>query len=264
MGDSYFRKIQKILEKPPVPAHIQQRQYRVVIPWYERLWQTVRPPKPVPSTRPPMTKPQRRLLASAVVAALTVGVAWYAFDRVTNAPARAQSAYQEGMRALGPSDFARAVGKFSESIALSETAVARLERGNAYKNLRQDEQALADWSRAIELDPNLAAAYAARGTYYRTAQEHRLALADLDRSIQLAPSVDGFFQRGQVYVALGQYDQAIQDYDRAITQRRDAPYVYLARSIAKRALGDEAGFQQDQKLATELLEPNKRSRFPTN
>jgi hypothetical protein len=54
---------------------------------------------------------------------------------------------------------------------------------------------------------------------------------------------------------LGQFDKAIEDYDRAIAERRDAPWVYLARSIAKRTLGDEAGYRRDQERAAELLGP---------
>jgi tetratricopeptide (TPR) repeat protein len=55
-----------------------------------------------------------------------------------------------------------------------------------------------------------------------------------------------------VYASLGQFDKAIDDYNHAIEKRREAPYVYLARALAKRAQGDEAGFEEDQKIAQDL------------
>jgi tetratricopeptide (TPR) repeat protein len=159
------------------------------------------------------------------------------------------------MSRLGPSDFAGAIAHFTASIKIAESPDAYLQRGNAHKNLSHFDQALADWSRAIDLDPSLADAFTARGTYYQTHNDTAKALADFERSLQLNPTVDGYFQRGQVYSGLGQYDKAIEDYDRAIAERRDAPWVYLARASAKRALGDEKGYRRDQERAAELQGP---------
>ncbi|MEI9814587.1 MAG: tetratricopeptide repeat protein [Acidobacteriota bacterium] len=141
---------------------------------------------------------------------------------------------------------------FTESLAIKETPEAHLERGNAYKNLRQGGKAVADWNQAIQLDANDTAAYTARGTFYQASGDTAKALADLEQSLRLTPTVDGFFQRGQLYATLGQYDKALRDYDQAIAERRDAPYVYLARSAAKKALGDEEGSQRDAARAAEL------------
>jgi tetratricopeptide (TPR) repeat protein len=191
------------------------------------------------------------LLIAAAVAIPVVAI-WGIVDYLASAPQRARAAFEKGMRLLGPNDFAGAVASFSTSIATLETADAYLERGNAYQSLGQGEKALADWDRAVYLDPSLAPAYTARATYYRLAGDYAKALPDLDHSIQLDPSVDNYFQRGQVYAALKQYEKAIADYDRSILERHDAPYVYLARSTAKRALGDEEGYRRDQQTAAEL------------
>ena len=199
-----------------------------------------------------MTQQQRRMIFVTLAIAGFGLSAWGVYRYIASAPQRAQAAFEAGMGLLGPADFKGAVEKFSDSISISETAAAHLERGNAYRNLRQNDQALADWSRAIELDPNMAEAYTARATYYRVTGDPNKALPDLDRAIQLDASVDALFQRGQAYSALGQHTKAIEDYDQAILARREAPYVYLARSMARRALGDEEGYRQDQKTAADL------------
>ncbi len=254
MADSKFRQLRKILEKPVPPAHLQHR-YDVVVPWYERLWQAIRPPSAVPTERKPMNRGQRKLLYITLAAFISIAGAWFAYDYISNAPLRARAEYDAGMSRLGPNDFKGAIDHFSKSLAVAETAETYLQRGNAHKNLGEFDQALADWTRAIDLDSNQVDAYTARGTYYQSRNDTAKALADFERSLLLNPTVDGYFQRGQVYAALGQFDKAIEDYDRAIAERRDAPWVYLARSTAKRALGDEDGYRRDQERAAELQGP---------
>ncbi len=249
--DSLFGKLRKILEKPEVPAHLRGQGYGEV-PWHRRLLDSIRPPSAVPTGNAPLNRTQRRMVLITLGILIPVAAIWVAIDYVAGAPQRARAALQDGMRAIGSNDFTQAVASLSDSIAITESAEAYLERGNAYQNLKQPEKALADWSRAIELDSGLAAAYTARATYYRLAGDNAKALPDLEKSIRLQPTVDAYFQRGQVYMDLGDPRKAIEDYDRSILERRNAPYVYLARSIAKRSLGDEEGYREDQNKADEL------------
>ena len=187
-----------------------------------------------------------------LLAVALAGSAWWATNVLSNAPQRAQLAYEAGMAKLGPADFRGAIAKFTESIEIRETAMAYLERGNAHNNLGEAQQALADWNQALRIDPNLAAAYTARGTYRRVSGDLPRALADLDRSLQIAPSVDAYYQRGQVKHTMGDYQQAVSDYSDAIALRREAPYVYLARSVSKKSLGDDAGAREDWNTAAGL------------
>ena len=251
MAESKLRQLRKILEKPVPPAHLQQ-QYQAVEPWHQRLWDAVRPPAAVPMERKPMNSSQRKLLWISLAVIVPVTAGWFTYDYFSKAPLRANIEFEAGMSRLGPNDFAGAIDHFTQSIAIAETPQAYLQRGNAYKTIGRFDLALADWSQSITLDPNQPDAFTARGAYYKSQNDSAKALADFERSLQLNPTVDGYFQRGQLYAALGQYDKAIEDYDRAIAERRDAPYIYLARSIAKRALGDESGYRRDQERAAQL------------
>lgn len=252
MALSFLRKIQKILEKPVPPAHIRERNIQVIIPWHERFWREIRPPQAVASTREPMRPKQRRMVWMFLAAVAMVGTAVWAVNYLSEAPARADAAYQRGMDRLGPGDYAGAIAQFSESIRVKETAAAFLERANAHKTLGHAQEALTDWARAIQIDPNLAPAFAARGTHYRVAGELSRALADLDHSVQIAPTVDALYQRGQTYHALGQFQKAVDDFSEAISLRRESPYIYLSRSLSRKALGDEAGYREDQDTAVGL------------
>jgi tetratricopeptide (TPR) repeat protein len=252
-SESLFGKLGKILKKPQAPAHQQQSGYGVIVPWHQRLWNTIRPPSAAPQQGAKMSQKQRRILRTTAAILIPALAAWGIYDYISSAPQRAQASFDAGMKFIGPGDFTGAVAKFTESISTAETAPARLERGNSYEKLGQPDQALSDWARAIELDPTLADAFTARATYYRVKGDYTKALPDLNRSVELKPTVDGYFQRGQVYAALGQHDKAIEDYDRSILERKEAPYVYLARSISRRARGDEEGYRQDQQAAAKIM-----------
>ena len=69
-----------------------------------------------------------------------------------------------------------------------------------YREMGRYEEALADFSRAIELDPGNAWAIAVRGETYREMERYEEALADLNRAIELDPG-DGWAiaHRGETY-----------------------------------------------------------------
>jgi tetratricopeptide (TPR) repeat protein len=221
-------------------------------PFWAEFWRAVRPPQ---RTRPrrPFTRRQTLLLRASAAAVLAGILAWFSAGYFSTAEARSFEVLRQGLDRLGPGDYPGAVDRFTAALEIwPENAQAYLERGNAYYAMGRSADALADWTRALEADPDLAAAYAARGAYYRARGDTASALADLSRSIELKPSVEAYYERGQVYQALGQYRQAAADLDRAIAELPSAPYVYRARSAARRAMGDMAGAGADRDQADYL------------
>ena len=67
--------------------------------------------------------------------------------------------------------------------------------------LKQTDEALKDYSRAIELSPNNAAAYTNRGVAYGEKGEHKLAIKDYTTAIKLNPDfANAYNNRGYTYV----------------------------------------------------------------
>ena len=75
---------------------------------------------------------------------------------------------------------------------------------------------------------------------------------EFSAAISLNGDLDAYYQRGQVYESLGEHQKAIADYDVAISQMRDAPYIYLARASAREHLGDKDGAAEDRKTSGQL------------
>jgi tetratricopeptide (TPR) repeat protein len=79
------------------------------------------------------------------------------------------------------------------------------------------EDALADFNRLIELDPNDAWAIARRAETYQALERYEDALADLDRAIELDPeNTFALVKEGEIYQALERYKDAKLLYQRAL------------------------------------------------
>lgn len=223
---------------------------------FSRLWEAVKPPPA--ARRPgeqkvPLSGPQKRLLYSTAVVLAIGGAGWGAYAYVSSAPQRAETQYHAAMIVMADGKYEAAVRGFTGAIQTwPQLANAYLERGVCHRYLHQDDRAMADFDQAIAIDSRLARAYTARGFIYRERGDNRHAMEEFSRSIEISPNVDAYFERGQTYEALGEHQKAIGDFDMAISEIRDAPYIYRARAFARRNLGDVAGSEADQKTAESL------------
>ena len=99
-----------------------------------------------------------------------------------------------------------------KSLVLNHYAIAYNNRGFAYEEEKW-ELALADYNKAIELNPNLAEAYNNRGDVYTQQEKWDLALADYNKAIELNPNLaDAYYGRGNVYYNQREWDLAVVDY----------------------------------------------------
>ena len=78
-------------------------------------------------------------------------------------------------------------------------------------------KAAADFTTAIQKDPNDAQAYERLGFIHRSQKKFNEAIADYDKSLQIKPDPDVYTKRGYTYVTyLQNYEKGIADYEQAL------------------------------------------------
>jgi tetratricopeptide (TPR) repeat protein len=111
-----------------------------------------------------------------------------------------------------------------------DTAILYLDKGNRHLARGQFDEAIAAYTRVIELDSGYVLAYSNRGEAYYSIGEYDEAVADYTKAIKLAPEFWlAYYHRGLVYEAKGEYEEAASDYEKVIEMSTDPEIVEGAR-----------------------------------
>ena len=171
-----------------------------------------------------------------------------------NQKKRARAYYNRGNAKDKLGEYKVAIADYDKAIELNpDYAGAYNNRGNAKGKLGEYKAAIADYDKAIELNPDDARAYNNRGNAKGKLGEYKAAIADYDKVIELNPDDAGAYNnRGNAKGGLGEYKAAIVDYDKAIELNPDYAGAYNNRGNAKGRLGEYAAAVADYDKAIEL------------
>ncbi len=193
-----------------------QQGRRIKETYWSRLWNAVRPPPPVQG-RKRLNRSQRRLLWGPFAALITIAAGAGVYQYMASAEERAGEAFDQGMELMNPGHYEDAIRQFSRAVDIwPQHAQAYFERGSAHQILNQPDAALRDFEMAAQIDANLAPAHTAMGMIYVERTDLRQAQNEFDQSIRIQPTIDGYYQRGEVRLGLAQLQPAIDDFNRAI------------------------------------------------
>ncbi|MGP0092645.1 MAG: tetratricopeptide repeat protein [Xanthobacteraceae bacterium] len=151
------------------------------------------------------------------------------------------SAYRgRGLAYKAKGDDDRAIADYGKAIELDpKYTSAFISRGNAYLAKGDNDRAVTDYSKAIELDPKYAIAFNNRGLAYKAKGDNDRAIADYSKAIEFDPKyASAFNSRGNAYKAKGDDDRAIADYSKAIELDPKSASAFRNRGIAYKAKGD--------------------------
>jgi len=111
-------------------------------------------------------------------------------------------------------------------------AVVHIHRGMAYFAESDYDNAIADFTRTLELDDDNWKAYYYRGTVHRVQKRYEHALEDFDRCLALDRyQFDSLYARAQLYFELEEYDHALADCERALDCDPDSPEAAQFREL---------------------------------
>ncbi|HEX8228722.1 MAG TPA: tetratricopeptide repeat protein [Chloroflexia bacterium] len=225
----------------------------------------VEEPSPVRGTEIPSRKRNTLLLPillAIVVVIAAAGVLFFTMSGGGNTtptspgqvPAEASAHNDSGLLARDSGDLDKAVAEFSEAIRLKpDYAAAYLNRGGVYRSQEKYAESIVDFNRAIELVPGNGAAYLERGTTYMYSSNNESALSDFTRVIELLPnSSEPYYLRGLIYMDQSEYDKAIADFSRVLELEPTWQDAYGSRGKAHANKAEYEAAIKDYTRAIEL------------
>lgn len=128
-----------------------------------------------------------------------------------------------------------------------------LDEGNVYFNVGQYGLAIERYGKALELDPELTAAYYNRANARTRAGEYDGALSDYDRALALQPhDADALNNRGMLHLYHASYGDALSDFNAALSIDPSDTTVMVNRGLAQLHGGDPAAALVDFQSAAAL------------
>jgi len=152
--------------------------------------------------------------------------------------------------------------------AYGQTATDYFDRGTESLKIGDLDDAILNFTKAVERDPKLSAAYNNLALVYQRQGKLDFAISNFSKALELNPSYkEGYFGRGASYTSKGDYDKAIVDLTKAI--ELDKKYVdaysvrahcYLHKNEFAKSMEDVRAMEKLGKAADpKLLEALKKS-----
>jgi tetratricopeptide (TPR) repeat protein len=186
---------------------------------------------------------------------LVLFLAWFAFVSMLSAQTTANDYIASAKAKFDKGNFNGAIADCTKAIELnSNNAEAYDGRGFA-KNTKGDfDGAIADYDKAIERNPNYALAYTNRGLTKELKGNHNGAIADWTEAIELDSKFAlPYYNRGTAEYHEGNLDSAMADLDKAIELYPQYAFAYGNRGIVKELNGDLNGAIADFEKTIELI-----------
>jgi tetratricopeptide (TPR) repeat protein len=161
---------------------------------------------------------------------------------------------RQGLRHHNDGQFEEAIADYTSALAINPTDAKILHyRGISNKKIEKYKEAIADCTRAIRLNPDFAQAYNERGAAYSFLDEYDKAIADYSSAIRLSPGLSPAYRnRGSCQAYKGQYEDAIADYSAAIQINPADAKALSKRSQAYEKIGASDRAEADRREARRL------------
>lgn len=166
----------------------------------------------------------------------------------------AQAYRERGVQSHNNRDYNAAIADYTRAIELeSNTADYNYLRGMSYEWKKEYASSIGDYTAAIKLDPNKPQYYYRRGVCYHHQRDYNRAIADHTAAIKLDPKKADYYQsRGNAYSWLNEYDKAIADHTKAIELDSTKPNYFWERGKRYASKHDYARALTDYNRALDL------------
>lgn len=168
-----------------------------------------------------------------------------------------------GARQLKSKDYERAVASFTSALRINpELSDAYLSRAAARVELKDYDGALKDYDQAIRINPNVIENYLRRGDLDLLQGNMQAAVDDYGQALRLNPqNASAHLLRAKAFEKNGDYDRAVQDYSAIVKSQPDSIQAREDRAKCKVRAHDYDAAADDYNF---LLKKYKQRVFPLN
>ncbi len=148
----------------------------------------------------------------------------------------------------------------SAPVISKDEARISFEAGMDYYKRSRHEDAIVQFTRAIEGRPDDYKAYFYRGSVFLDQKEYDRSVQDFTKAIELKPDYEkSYLYRGMAYDGKQVFDLSIKDYTKVISLKPKNEDAYCYRGSARENSGDYNGAKQDYERALQI---NPKYRTP--
>lgn len=161
-------------------------------------------------------------------------------------PAEAAKYFKSGKGLFEGGATAEALEQFNQAVALDpENVDALYYRGRSREKTDDSAGAVEDFTAALALDPERADLYFYRGTSLLLLGKVEEAVADFQKADELGWGTEAIVAQGMAHMSVQDYEQAVDDFTRAIEAEPESSQAYYQRARAYQKLGRKASAAAD-------------------
>ena len=190
----------------------------------------------------------------------------FARAAVRESPSLAMSHNMMGIEYNNMGQYKNAIDEYTKALEIEpEKYIALFNRANSFNNMKEYNMALKDYNIGLLKDSLNAKAICDRGNVYSDMRRYDEAIADYTKAIKIYPEYSNAYNnRGNVFANLKEYEKAIEDYSMAINFRPANASAYNNRSNAYGSLMKYSNALEDINKAISLNPDDKDFRQNRN
>ena len=154
--------------------------------------------------------------------------------KIKEEPDNASNYYNRGNAFHNLKNYNEAINDYNKAIELNPNNASYYNhRGISFNSLKEYEKAINDYNKAIELNSSYALAYNNRGVSFYNLKKYEKAIISYSRAIKLDPNYSSpYYNKGLVYKTFKKYEKAIKNYNKAIELNPNNSSYYNSRGNA--------------------------------
>lgn len=213
-----------------------------------------------------MIQQWKRLIDRASLLLLSLFLCWFGVLGTSSVFALSNNPFEQGIQAARSGEFSLAMQAFSRAIQADVSVpAAYANRCLVQLQLGNDRAAISDCTEALKLQPGNAEAYLNRGLAHYHSGDYTAAIADNNQALQLQPNdFRAYFNRGLAKAEIDRNQAAISDYDRALFQQPESSIqseILVDRGLAYFAINNWHDAIASFNQALQLNESNDRAYY---